>query len=118
ALRARDDAGNVSGLSNVLVATTSNAPGRVLDLEGLTATDSSVTLRWTATGDNAPPGRPASYRVIASETPIPDPSVLAVPLERDVAASAPAGGIETFAFTGLAHAHLYYFAVVAIDVDA
>jgi hypothetical protein len=112
ALRARDESGNASGLSNVaMVVSSPAAPGRVLDLRAVAASESSVTLRWTATGDNGPQSRPAVYQLIASEQPIlsiPPPTTL-------ILSSQPAGGTETFEYRRLARAHAYYFAVVALD---
>ena len=74
-----------------------------------------MTLRWTETGDNQPPGRPVSYKVIASNAPIVDASQ---PSTVYILSSGTAGATETLTYTGLAHGSLYYFAVVAIDVDA
>jgi subtilisin family serine protease len=115
ALRARDDAGNVSDLSNLLVVTTGRgAPGKVLDLAALSVEDTAVTLRWSGTGDDGPLGRPVSYLVLISLSPIGSP--LIDPSEtRVVPASAEPGRPETHTVGRLERARRYWLAIVAQD---
>ncbi|MBI1796752.1 MAG: S8 family serine peptidase [Candidatus Eisenbacteria bacterium] len=116
AIRSRDAAGNASPISNVVhAATTSLRPGPVVDLRVRTSTDSSVTLAWTATGDDGYVGRPRVYAVRADTKPIDDAGYTTAPLERVVSATVDAGGNESLLFLGLAAATRYWFALKAVD---
>ena len=116
ALRSRDEAGNVSGISNVVRLTTLGvAPGRVSDLTVAAATESTLSLSWTASGDDAFTGRCEGYSVRAASTPIDDVVFDRAPLSRDVASSVDAGGTETLVFGGLERGHRYWLALKVRD---
>lgn len=66
ALKTSDEVPNVSALSNCASATTeadAMAPYMVLDLEGLTISDTECILTWTSTGDDGLVGRASSYDI-------------------------------------------------------
>lgn len=114
ALIARDDAGNASPLSNVAVATTGNgAPGRVLDLRVTAVAETSVTLAWTAAGDDGASGQPIRYLVRTATTPI-DPAHLDLVRTDSVGANLP-GTLQSLTVAGLSRGHVYWFAVQAGD---
>lgn len=72
AIKATDESGNASALSNVAsidhVDTT--PPSSVVDLEIVAASGDSVTLEWTAPGDDGASGRAAAYDLRRSLTSI------------------------------------------------
>ena len=113
ALRTLDDVGNPSLLSNLVWATPGDGrPGRVLDPEVVATTDSSVTLRWSATGDDAPLGRPVRYVIYIGVEPIVDGNELD---SREKFATVEPGLTESFVFDGLEPDRVYWFAVRAVD---
>jgi len=116
ALRSWDAAANSSALSNPLeVATSSVAPAAVADL-AVTATDySSVTLAWTATGDDGALGKPATYRIRGTTGELDEASFEAAPIHVEIAAATEAGGVESARVTGLEHGAHYRFALKATD---
>jgi hypothetical protein len=67
AVRARDAAGRVSELSNLAqLAAPATPPARVGDLTVVAAPESTIALRWSATGGDGGLGMPASYEVRAA----------------------------------------------------
>ena len=121
AVRAEDDNGNVSGISNiVMVATAGTAPDPIIDLRVDTdeTTADSLTLEWTATGDDGSGGGPATrYEVRYSTSPINNLTDFAngmVPADDPPTPGAP-GSTETFPITGLAGDTTYHFAVLVVD---
>jgi chitodextrinase len=115
ALKAADDAQGWSGLSNVAIRRESVPPGGVIDLQSGTQTDSSITLTWTAPGDDRLSGTAAVYDVryarhtlttftwdsaaVAASPPIPQP----------------AGGRESMTVNGLQADADYWFALRTAD---
>ncbi len=117
ALETLDEAGNVSGLSNVVEAETGDLtpPGRVADLHTENPTPHAVTLAFTAPGDNGNLGRAAAYLVRYAATAITEATwdtatpfeVTQVPLT--------AGAAETIQVAGLDPGETLHFAVRAVD---
>jgi hypothetical protein len=117
AIKARDRAGALSALSNIVpVTVVAQAPAAVSDLRVDGSTDSSVTLSWTATGDDGSVGRPAFYELRASLAPIDEAGFdSAEPVQR-TPATVDAGGIEHFRFPDLAPGRYWWIALRAVDV--
>jgi subtilisin family serine protease len=116
ALRSVDRARNASPISNVVtLVTTDVAPARVADLRVSAADDSSVTLRWTATGDDGASGEPARYLVRGAPAALDEAGFDRAPLAIALAASKPAGGVETARVAGLRRGERYCFALRAED---
>ncbi|HWP45856.1 MAG TPA: fibronectin type III domain-containing protein [Candidatus Limnocylindrales bacterium] len=130
-LKAIDEAGNTSGLSNIVQAKTQDtiSPDPIVDLRVVANTESSITLSWTATGDDGKIGRAASYdlRFTVKSTPkdkkkresgegvlTKDNWTHAVPVT-GLPQPGEAGKTETFTVTGLSKNSTYYFAIEAID---
>ncbi len=90
-------------------------PGRVADLRVTARTDSSVSLAWTATGDDGAVGRPDRYAVRAATSPLDEAGFTQAPFGWVKAATTDAGGTETLVFPGFAPATRYWFAVKAVD---
>jgi len=83
ALRTADEAGNWSGVSNVSSTTTEDRtpPEMVTDFRAWVNSDSSVTLRWTAPGDDGRSGTAEAYDIRYSF----DPAVFLIAGEWDLA---------------------------------
>lgn len=130
-LKALDEAGNTSGLSNIVQAKTQDtvSPDPIVDLRVVANTESSITLSWTATGDDGKVGRAAAYdlRFAVKSTPkdkkkgeagegvlTKDNWAQAVPVT-GLPQPREAGKTETFTVTGLSKNSTYYFAIEAID---
>src|SRR5262245_10922793 len=116
ALETLDEAGNRSAISNV-ASTSANvvSPAAVTDLRVTAVSDSSVTLVWTATGDDGHVGRPALYLLRASTAPITEGNFLSAPYSRTMPSTTDAGGTETLLFRFLMPATHYWFALKAVD---
>jgi hypothetical protein len=93
----------------------SGTPGRVSDLRVAARTDSSVSLAWTATGDDGMTGRPELYAVRGALAPLDEAGFVGAPLQWVKAATVDAGGDEYLVFPGLAPATRYWFAVKTVD---
>jgi hypothetical protein len=87
----------------------------VADLRITGGSDSSVTLAWSATGDDGSAGRPARYHVRAAEHPLDEVSFAAAPIALDLAASHDAGGPERATLPGLVRGRQYWLALAAED---
>jgi hypothetical protein len=95
AVRAVDAARNVGPLSNLAAASTPGVrPAPVRDLRAAVAPDSTLALRWTATGDDGVVGRPARYVVRASSNAVAPGHEAEAPVVAVVAAAADAGNPE------------------------
>ncbi|MCC7143738.1 MAG: PD40 domain-containing protein [Candidatus Eisenbacteria bacterium] len=117
ALRAVDEAGNPSALSNspAIAITDQASPAPVVDLAVVAVEARALTLTWTATGDDGHDGTAAAYELRVGQTAIGDStwsearSVAGVPPPRG------AGAIETFRVSGLTPDTTYVFAIRVID---
>jgi len=119
AMRVNDAAGNASALSNEAIAQLSGsdttAPAAIADLSVSAVDRSSVTLAWTAPGDDGASGQVEQYDVRYSTAPIDaDNFGQATPFPGP--ASPVAGGqAESLRVTGLTLGQSYHFAVKAAD---
>ena len=119
ALKVIDNVGNQSGLSNYVTEATvpdNEPPSAVMDLNFLEATYSSITLKWTATGDDLDAGTASEYDVRYST------STILTPGDWDSATQAQgepspqvSGSIENFTVGNLEFETTYYFALKVID---
>jgi hypothetical protein len=116
AIRGQDRSGNWSAISNVIVVHTENdAPAPVADLTVASGTDSTLTLSWTASGDDGDVGRPAYYRLRYAEAPL-DSAAFAVATQgEDVAASASGGQRESHVLRGLPRGKRLWIGMRAVD---
>lgn len=114
AIRALDQHGNRSALSNVVhVAVPAIAPAAVSDLRIADASAGGIALAWTATGDDGHAGLASAYEVRAATHPIDAPSFDTA----GVAISVPGGNAiaQRARFSGLVLGRRYWFATRAID---
>ncbi len=114
-MKARDEASNVSLLSNVISVPTPGAPPAAV--QGFTATiaaGNSASLSWQPSGDDGNVGNATSYDIRRSTAPITDANFwAAVSVIRP--ATSPKPAIERYTVTGLASRTTYYFAIKARD---
>ncbi len=92
------------------------SPSPVTNLTVVSNGPSSVTITWTAPGDDGTAGTAKSYDVRYANTPISDNVEFAAAVQ---ATGEPtpriAGTTETFAIPELSRARIYYFSVRAVD---
>jgi len=90
-------------------------PDKVVDLSVEAVTASSVTLGWTAPGDDGSTGRASSYDIRYSTSPITEANFTdATEAIGEPFPSAP-GTLESFVVTGLEASTTYYFALKTAD---
>jgi|GEM_PF-3600573 len=92
-------------------------PADILDLKAVSSTESTITLTWTAPGDDEFVGYADHYDMRVSGSGI---SPLAWDLYDSVSGLPTPGDpglLETFTVTGLTASTTYYFAVKGVDVD-
>jgi chitodextrinase len=119
AIKTQDDAGNWSGLSNVVSKTTLAAPDVTrpapIALNVTAVTDTTATLGWTAVGDDSLTGTATSYDIRYSTSAITTASwATATQVSGEPAPQAP-GSPQTYTVGGLARQRQYYFAIKAAD---
>ena len=105
------------GRLNVINAleTDTTPPSAVTDLKATNAGSNSVTLTWTATGDDGNVGTANSYDVRYSTSPITDANWGNAAKATNEPKPQASGNMETFKVTGLASNTTYYFALKVID---
>ena len=118
AIKAADEIPNWSTLSNVVAKTTldeQDAPAVVADLNAADGSSSSVTLTWTAPGDDGTTGTATEYDIrYATSLAVLENWDNAVQVTGEPSPSA-AGSSETFTVTGLTPSTTYYFGVKTAD---
>ncbi len=116
AVKTSDERPNVSTLSNsVKVATPGTAPGTVTNLQVTGKTNTSISLSWTATGDDGNTGTAAAYDLRRSTSPIVSLADFNAATSVPIPAPQPPGSAESHTVTGLANETTYYFAIRVID---
>jgi len=90
-------------------------PDAVTDLAVSTATTNSLTLTWTAPGDDGNNGTAAEYDIRYATSNIDNETWGFATQVSDEPAPGPAGSNETFMVGGLTPATTYYFALKTID---
>jgi len=91
------------------------APSAVTDLTCSAVTDNSVTLSWTAPGDDGDKGTAAEYAIHYSPSYIDSAAWSASPSVLDPPTPKAAGEKEEFEVTGLASDTHWYFAIKSAD---
>ncbi len=115
-MKAVDDAGNPSPLSNQASALVAIVPpAAVTDLTAFNGTSTGMDLSWTSTGDDADIGTAASFDVRYSTSPIAAGNFLSA---TEVALEPPpavAGTRQQMTVGGLTPSTTYYFALMVLD---
>jgi len=117
-LKVGDEVPNWSGFSNLAVKTTSGdvtAPAAIADLSVTGSTGTSITVRWTAPGDDGNTGTVTSYDIRYSTSSITNGNwASATTVTGEPAPTAP-GTQQTFTITGLTPSRTYYIAIKTTD---
>ena len=117
-IRAADEVPNWSGYSNVAVRSTSGdatAPATIADLSVTGTTGTSISVRWTAPGDDGTTGTAASYDVRYSTSTITSANWSSALQATGEPAPAAAGASQTFTIGGLSGSRTYYVAIKTTD---
>jgi hypothetical protein len=120
ALKTADEAGNWSKKSNIASAATTavpddTPPAAVSDLAASDSTTVSITLSWTAPGDDGSTGTAAQYDIRFSTSPLGDATWAFAMQAAGEPAPKAAGAAESFVVPGLAPGTRYYFALKTAD---
>lgn len=119
ALKTRDDAGNWSGISNIVQATTLDLTDFVrpapLTLAAGTTTTTSVQLTWTAVGDDSLTGTATSYEMRRSTAPINEGNWASATAIAGEPTPAVAGTSQSLTVSGLDRSVDLYFAAKVTD---
>jgi hypothetical protein len=118
AIKTADEAGNWSPMSNVVSSATdneTNAPGTIADLTAILPTENSLTLIWTAPGDDGNVGQASQYDIRMSTATITDQNFLSAIQFSNIPTPKAAGQVETLTVAGLDTANTYYFAIKTAD---
>jgi hypothetical protein len=117
-IRAADEVPNWSGYSNVAVRSTSGdatAPAAIADLTVTGTTGTSISVRWTAPGDNGTTGTATSYDVRYSTSAITSSNWSTALQATGEPAPAAAGTSQSFTISGLSGSRTYYVAIKTTD---
>jgi hypothetical protein len=116
ALRSRDLQGNWSQVSNSIdLMTVTRTPSVVEDLRVVAGGDSSLTLAWTASGDDGRIGRPALYRIRLAAAPLDSASFANATFGVDAPATVDAGGGERYTIDKLPRGRRFWIGLRAVD---
>ncbi len=118
AIRAADEVDNWSALSNVVSTTTgteTTPPATVADLHQLGATETSITIGWTAPGDDSTAGTAAQYEIRYSTSPITALNFSSATLIANAPTPGTAGTLDSVTVGGLTTGTTYYFALKTAD---
>lgn len=120
AIKTLDEEGNVSLRSNIASETTlgladTTPPCKITDLVAGNPTTHSVTLTWTAPGDDCQTGQAGCYHIRYSTSPINKDNWSAAFQVKANPVPAASGSKETFVVVGLDPATFYYFGIKACD---
>ena len=122
AMKTSDEVPNISALSNAPGAATLpppdiTPPAAVSNLALSNPTTTTITLTWTAPGDDGTTGTAASYNIRRSNAPITSDGDFnaATSVSPSPPAPAIAGTVQTLTVTGLTAGTTYYFAMKTSD---
>ena len=120
AMKAADEMPNWSGLSNVVQVTTLppdvTPPAAIADLAAIDTQSNTVTLTWTAPGDDGNAGTAVAYDIRYSTTPITDDAQFAAAESfANVPVPQATGSAEHFLAGGLQPDTTCYFAIKTTD---
>ena len=117
-VRAADEVPNWSGYSNVAVKATSGdnvAPAAIADLSVTGTTGTTLSLRWTAPGDDGATGTATSYDIRYSTSAITSANWASATTVTGEPVPLGAGTVQTFTVTGLQPSRTYYVAMKTTD---
>ena len=103
------------GDENGRVVNDTTPPAAITDVVVGGATSTSLTLLWTATGDDTTDGTATLYDIRYSTAPITEGNFYKASKAQSIGRPEPAGRPDYYTVNGLASSTLYYFAVKAGD---
>src|SRR3989339_1013382 len=119
AMKVADDVPNTSQISNIANSQTQSpdttAPAAVNTLSAGRATETAITLTWTATGDDGTTGTAASYDIRYSTNQITGSNFASATQCSNIPTPAAVGTQETLLVSNLNASTLYYFAIKVAD---
>jgi phosphodiesterase/alkaline phosphatase D-like protein len=118
AIKTADEVPNWSGISNVISRATleeTTPPSAIANLTLNNPTLSSITLHWTAPGDDGTSGKASEYDIRYSTSPIDAGNWDGATQVADETAPKQAGFAESFIVDGLSSGTTYYFAIKTAD---
>lgn len=118
AIKTADEVPNWSVLSNVVskaTATESSPPSAITNLAASTSGETTVTLTWTAPGDDGAIGRAAQYDIRYSTAVITAANFGSATQVSNEPVPKTVGSAESFSVTGLVQTTTYYFAIRTAD---
>jgi hypothetical protein len=118
AIKAADEIPNWSALSNIATGVTAAEnipPSNIANLVTSNPTGSSISLTWTAPGDDSTSGTASQYDIRYSTSPINDANWASATQVSGEPTPLIAGSQQTFAVTGLQSGRTYYFAMKTAD---
>ena len=117
-IRTGDEVPNWAGYSNLAQKSTSGdvtAPAAISTLNVLSVTTTSLTLRWTSTGDDNTTGTAASYDIRYSTSNITAANFASATVSTGEPAPQIAGTQQTFTLSSLSTGQIYYVAMKVTD---
>ena len=116
ALKTVDDMGLKSTISNISCTESGmEAPSQITDTQVIDKTTNSITISWTAPGDNGTSGTATEYDIRYNTSPIyPSNWDNAIQAENEPVPQ-PYGNTDTFTISGLQPGTVYYIGVKGID---
>ena len=119
AMKTGDDVPNWSGMSNLVTKTTTASPDLVrpapIAMTITSQTDSTVTLQWSAVGDDSLSGTAASYDLRFATSAITSANFTAATAVTGEPTPAAPGAVQTYTVRGLSRQVTYWFAIKASD---
>ena len=119
AIKTADEVPNWSGISNVATKTTSASPDLIrpapIAMTISAQTDSTVTLQWTATGDDSLSGTATSYDLRFSTSAITAANFASATTVTGEPTPAASGTVQTYTVHNLSRQVTYWFAIKATD---
>jgi hypothetical protein len=109
------DKGWEDATQRITVVKDSTPPGRITDLEAVSPTLNSITITWTAPGDDRDKGQAAKYDIRYSEQVITDETWGDAEKVVDPPRPKEAGSSEKFVVSGLSSGKTYYFGIKTQD---
>ncbi|MEW6482813.1 MAG: fibronectin type III domain-containing protein [bacterium] len=118
AITAYDTSQNESPYSNEITATPGTdtiSPAAITDFAVAAITSNSITLKWTAPGDDGYEGRATTYDIRWATYTITKDNWGSITTGTKILVTQPAYGTETFTVTGLQPNTTYWFAIKTAD---
>lgn len=120
AMKTADEVPNWAGISNVLSRTTLAAPdvtrpAAIANVAVTGATENTIAINWTATGDDSLTGTATSYDIRYSTSPITAANFAAATAANGEPAPTAAGTVQAFTVSGLTRQTTYYIAMKITD---